>query len=256
MQTTRLALSDPSRPLVENGAVLDDQRRLPTVVWSPVAPGPFPLVVFVHGYDVGPMTYARFCSTLAAAGYVVAAPSFPLEDPGRGYALDRADLPNEAVDVSFVISAMGTSPLAHELAPGEVEVAGHSDGADVALMTAYQSGRVDPRVRAVFAYAPDPMSGSVAPSNVPLLLVQGDADDVVPYSSSQAVFDQVAAPRYYLTLVGAGHLPPITGGTAWTPVLDGAAAAFLDATVAGRTARSTLPAALAASALVRLQTAG
>ena len=70
------------------------------------------------------------------------------------------------------------------------------------------------------------------------------------------MFAQVEAPRYYLTLIGANHLPPITGGTQWTPVLDTAVAQFLDAEVAGRTDRGGLAAALAASPLVRLETAG
>jgi len=213
-------------------------------------------VVFAHGYDVGPDTYSRFCTQLASTGYVVAAPSFPLEDPSRGNGLDRSDLPNEAADVSFVISSMASDArFASRLAAPRVAVVGHSDGADVALMVGYAQGHVDPRVRAIVADAPDPITDQVVPSDVPLLLVQGDADDVVPYSSSQTVFGQVRAPRYYLTLLGGTHLPPITGGTRWTPVLDSAVMAFLDAEVAGRTLPSTLAAVLGASPLVRLATA-
>ena len=225
---------DSTRPVVSNGVVLAPVRSLPTYVWAPTTPGRFPLVIFAQGYDVTPLTYQRFCSQLASSGYLVAAPSFPLEDPTRGFGLDRSDLPHEATDVSFLISALETSALRTRFNPAQVAVVGHSDGADVALMLGYQKGAVDARVRAIVSDAPDPMSGPVAASSVPLLLVQGNADSVVPYSSSQTVFAQVEAPRFYLTLLGADHLPPIQGGTPWTPVLDTAVADFLDAEVAGR----------------------
>lgn len=252
----QLALVDHSRPVESGGQVLAPARSLPTDVWLPQAAGRFPLVVFASGYDVGPMTYQRFCSTLAASGYVVAAPSFPLEDPSSGFPLDEADLPNEAGDVSFVISSMLGGPLSSRIDTSEVAVVGHSDGADVALMAGYQQGRIDPRVRAVVADAPDPMTGTIVGSNTPLLLMQGDADPVVPYTSSQEVFTQVQAPRYYLTLLGADHLSPIVGDSPWTPALDAAVHDFLDATVADRgPGAGALSSELSSSSLVRLETA-
>lgn len=249
------AIVDTSRQVVENGVVLAQERSLPTYVWTPVGAGPFPLVVFVQGYGVGPLTYERFCSRLASSGYVVAAPSFPLEDPARGFGLDREDLPEEAIDVSFVITTLEKGALAKEIGATRVAVVGHSDGADIALMTGYEEGTVDARVRAVVAVAPDPITSTVLPSSSPLLLVQGTADSVVPYTASQTVFDQVQAPTYYLSLIGADHLPPIAGDTAWTPVLDAAVAHFLDAAVAGRgPGLVALTGQIGASPLVRLQT--
>lgn len=96
--------------------------------------------------------------------------------------------------MSFVITQLLEGSLAGRIAPGEVAVVGHSDGADVALMTAYEAGHVDGRVQAVVAMAPDPITDTVVQSTVPLLLIQGTADDVVPYSASAAVFAQVEAP--------------------------------------------------------------
>jgi dipeptidyl aminopeptidase/acylaminoacyl peptidase len=252
---SKLLLVDTSRPVVGDGHILARQRSLPTYMWTPAGTGPYPLVVFVHGFDVGPLTYQRFCSTLASSGYVVAAPSFPQEDPSSGFALDRGELPEEANDVSFVIGALEQGPEAEDLDGAQIAVVGHSDGADVALMVGYQQGTVDPRVRAIVADAPDPMIGVVVPSSAPLLLVQGTADSVVPYADSRIVFDQVSAPKYYVSLIGADHLPPIEGGTAWTPVLDKAVADFLDAAVADRgPGMPTLAGELGASPLVRLET--
>jgi dienelactone hydrolase len=218
--------------------VLDDQTlatttTLPTYLWRPNSPDRFPLVVFIHGYDVGPLTYQRFCRRLAQTGFVVAAPAFPLEDPALGFGLSRSDLPEEALDVRFVVRALTHGALARSLLPGAVAVVGHSDGADVALMVGYEEGLRDPQVRAVVADAPDPMTGTVVIGGPPLLLLQGSDDPVVPFSSSQTVFEQVRATTLYLTLVGAGHLGPIQGGTRWTPALDASVRLFLDATLRG-----------------------
>ncbi len=251
---SELPIVDAGRPVVSDGSTLAQERSLPTYVWAPVGPGPFPLVIFVHGYDEGPLVYQRFCSNLASSGYVVAAPSFPLEDPASGLGLDRRDLGNEAVDVTFVISALQRDPVGKKLEVARIAVVGHSDGADVALMTGYQQGSVDPTVRAIVADAPDAMAGVVVRGIAPLLLVQGTADSVVPYADSRIVFGQVKAPKYYLSLIGADHLAPIAGGTPWTPVLDNAVADFLDATVAGRgPGVAALDGRLGASPLVRLQ---
>ena len=253
---SRLPLVDSSRPVLSDGVVLAAQRDLPTIVWTPAGAGPFPVVVFVHGYDTGPLDYRRFCSTLASAGYVVAAPSFPLEDPARGFPLDRTHLSDEAADVAFVISAVDR-PGAQRVDRSRVAVVGHSDGADVALLVGYGAGTVDPRVGAVVADAPDPMSATIVPSPVPLLLVQGTSDSVVPYSASQTVFGQIDAPVSYLSLIGADHLPPIAGGTPWTPVLDAAVSRFLDASVTHRgPGVDSLAAELSRSPLVRFETKG
>jgi len=230
---TAIPLVDTSRAVVSGGNVLAGQRNLPTTLWSPAGTGPFPLVVFVHGYDVGPIDFQRFCSTLASSGYVVAAPSFPLEDPAQGFALDETHLVDEATDVAFVITSLERDAAAR-VDRSRVAVVGHSDGADVALLVGYGPGSSDPRVGAVVASAPDTMTEPPVASRVPLLLVQGTADAVVPYSSSQSVYSQIRSPAYYLTLIGADHVSPVVGGSPWTPVLDKAVAEFLDATVGSR----------------------
>lgn len=234
VSTAKYTFDDKAQPLDDDGQQVAATTVLPTYVWRPKAQGRYPLVVFAHGFNTSPTSYRLFLSGLASDGYIVAAPAFPFEDPARGYALTQDDVAAEAPDVSFVITSMLHSRQASSIAPGEIAVVGHSDGADVALMVAYESGTLDHRVRAVVADAPDPITDPVVPSNVPLLLMQGDADTVVPYSSSQTVFTQVSAPRYYLTLLGADHYPPIEGDSEWSPTVDQSVADFLDATVAGR----------------------
>lgn len=232
--STSVGLVDAGRPIAGDGGMLAVQRDLPTVLWSPTGSGPFPLVVFVHGYNRGPADYTRFVAELASSGYVVAAPSFPQEDPARGYPLDRSHLADEAGDVSFVVTSLEQRAAALRLAPGAVAVVGHSDGADVALLAGYGPGTVDPRADGVVAVAPDPMPTGPVTSAVPLLLVQGTADSVVPNASGAHVFAQIRTPVVYLSLTGADHLAPIVGDSRWTSVLDDAVARFLDAAVAHR----------------------
>lgn len=241
---TQLALSDSSRATVSRGRTLSASRSLPTTVYHPSdAAGPFPLVVFAHGFQIGPGPYQHLCEQLAAAGYVVAAPSFPLTDQGAaGANLDRGDLPNQAGDVSVVISGVlgggtGAGALAGKVDGSRVGIVGHSDGADTALDVGYYPGRTDSRVKAVVALAPDAMTGSGGSvgAGTPLLLEHGDRDSIVPISNSRTVFGQVRSHRFFLVLNGADHLPPVQGAAPWAPVLEGAVVAFLDRYVAGRT---------------------
>ncbi len=241
--TTSLALIDVTRPTVSQGVTVAATRSLPTAVAYPTTDGPWPLIVFAHGFRLGPPGYVRMVRVLAEAGYVVAVPSFPLADEGvAGARVDRGDLPNQPGDLSFVIdqvlaaSSDPASPLAGRIDPGRIGAVGHSDGADTVLELGYHPMRADGRVRAVVALSPDAVvaaAGQVGGAT-PLLLEHGDADSVVPFSESVSVFAAVAARRYLLVLLGAGHLEPVTADTTWTPVLDATVTAFLDRYVAGR----------------------
>jgi predicted dienelactone hydrolase len=70
------------------------------------AAGPFPLIVFGHGFAVTPHPYAALLQAWARAGYVVAAPIFPLENAHAPGGPNESDLVNEPGDVSVVISGM------------------------------------------------------------------------------------------------------------------------------------------------------
>lgn len=265
--TVELALVDPSRPTVSRGVTISASRSLPTVVAYPTGgDGPRPLLVFAHGYRLGPPGYSRLMATLAAAGYVVAAPSFPLADEARaGSNVDRGDLPNQPGDLSFVIDQVlgaasePSSPLAGRVDASRIGAVGHSDGADTVLDLGYTAGRSDPRVRAVVALSPDAVVavGTGVGGATPLLVAHGDADDVVPISESRSVFANVSARRYLLTLLGAGHLPPVAEQTSWTPVLDQTIAAFLDRYVAGLpTDDAAITGPASTSTVARIESAG
>ena len=168
---------------------------------------------------------------------MVAAPSFPLTDQTvAGAALDEGDMVNQPADMSFVItqlvsaSATGSGPLRGRVDPHAIAAVGHSDGADTVLALGYLPGNRDPRVSAVVADAPDPLPRPAGPpltSTVPLLLIHGDHDTISPFSGSQRLQTQLKTMGWFLVLRGADHLPPIEGGSAWTPVFDRVTADFL-----------------------------
>src|SRR5262249_30078659 len=102
------------------------------------ADGAFPLVVFGHGFALTPQLYARVLQRWARAGYVVAAPVFPLENADAPGGPNESDLINQPADMRFVISRMlaasrGSGPLAGLIDPAHIAVSGQSDGGDTAL---------------------------------------------------------------------------------------------------------------------------
>lgn len=234
VSSVTMPLLDASRPTVSRGVRVAAGRSLTTVVWYPTVGGPWPLVMFAAGFRVGPDTYSDLLRSWAAAGYVVAAPEFPLEDEAvAGAALDEGDLPNEPADVAFVLSALlrPSDPVASRIAPNQVAVTGHSDGAEVALAVA-QEGLA--AVKAAIIMSGQPVTPQKA-RNPPLLVIQGSQDTINQPSLSQAVYDAATPPRYFLTLIGAGHLPPYVTGTAWEPIVKAVTLDFLNHYLAGRT---------------------
>ena len=179
--------------------------------------GPFPLIEFSHGFTANGPSYTPILRRLAAAGYVVAAPTFPLSSRGAPGGPSGADYKNQPADVSFVISEMlrlngdGTSLLRGMVDPDKVAVSGHSLGAMTTLGVAYNSCCTDPRIKAAVPIsgieAPFPGGTFVYRSRAPLLLIHGDADATVPYRGSEGAFRDASAPKFLLTIVHGPHTP-------------------------------------------------
>jgi predicted dienelactone hydrolase len=109
VQIRVLRLVDHSRrALFRNGT--SGPRVLVTYVRYPSrGHAPLPLIVFGHGFALTPKVYARLLDTWARAGYVVAAPVFPVENPNAPGGPDEGDLHNKPGDISFAISRL-TAP--------------------------------------------------------------------------------------------------------------------------------------------------
>jgi dienelactone hydrolase len=248
-----LRLADPSRTITNADGSTQPRPLLtflrypalgsPGAREQPGAPaartwGPFPLVVFGHGFDVTPSLYAGLLHAWAQAGYVVAAPVFPLESSSAPGGPNEADLTNQPGDISFVISRilaasrLGSDPLAGLVDSNAIAVAGHSDGGDTALAVAYDSRYRDPRVSAavILSGAEIPAAGAFAfpPTGPPLLATQGTADTVNPSSFTDTFFGAADRPKYLLRLLGAGHLPPYSDQQPQLSIVERVTLAFFD----------------------------
>lgn len=209
---------DTARPAVPRGdAAAADGRLLRTVIRFPDAPGagPFPLVVFAHGYATSTAAYAPLLDDLAAAGYVVAAPELPVTSTAFGDDVGEREPDVQVDDISFVISSVldlgaGDGPLHGVVHDGPVAVIGHSDGGITAAAVAFASRVRDPRVAAavVLSGARGDFGGTwFLPGGPALLAVHGDADTVNPFASSQTLYgsDRSGSPRYLVRVRGGGH---------------------------------------------------
>ena len=202
------------------------------------ADGPFPLVVFGHGFAVTPRPYARMLQSWARAGYVVAAPVFPLENANAPGGPDESDLTNQPADMRFVISRMlaaagaSSGPLAGLVNSRRIAVTGHSDGGDTALAVAFNRSFRDPRVSAavILSGAEIPgVGGFTFPHGGPALLAtQGTADTVNPPSFTNAFFEVAQRPKYLLRLPGAEHLLPYSSQQPQLAIVERVTLAFLD----------------------------
>ncbi|MGH9080276.1 MAG: neocarzinostatin apoprotein domain-containing protein [Acidimicrobiales bacterium] len=176
---------------------------------------PYPLIVFAHGLGAAPDDYQKLLVSWASAGYVVAAPRFPLSSTATPGGPDGGDVVNQPEDMSFVISsvlqatAATSGPLSGLVDPHEIGAAGHSNGAITTLGLVANTCCHDSRVKAAVVMAGTTEgfpSGEYDFSNAPpLLLVHGTADELVPYRSGVLVFNEARGPKGLLTIRGGSH---------------------------------------------------
>jgi predicted dienelactone hydrolase len=230
-----LRLVDHSRSLV-----LPDGRRVPrpvtTVVRYPATGGPYPLVVFGHGFALTPDTYSFLLRAWTLAGYVVAAPVFPRGNANAPGGPTEADLPNQPADMSFVITRLlqldrrAGGVIHGRIDPGRIAVAGQSDGAVTALAVAYDSRYRDRRVRAAMILSgaePAGMRGFPL-HGPPLLAMQGTADPINAAANTEAYYNIARRPKFLVLLLGASHLPPYTDQGPQLQTVERVTIAFLD----------------------------
>jgi len=228
---TTLELVDTSRGIEPNGDYAGaGERKLVTLVWYPTgalagepevkdAPaaqgdGPYPLIVFAHGFSSLARLSASYGQHLASHGYVVAAPDFPESHLGTPGGPRLGAVTNQPADVSFVIdSLIDFSEEEGHLLEGAVDgeaigVTGHSLGGLTTLLTIYGDSR-DERVDAALPIAApgcfltDETIGDI---DVPLLALGGSEDQLVRPSTVRQPYDVANQPRYYVDLIGANHI--------------------------------------------------
>lgn len=184
-------------------------RALPTTVYAPDEPGPHALVVFCHGFYGHPRKFTRLFAAWAAAGFVVAAPAFPLTNDETADPPVFDDVVNQPADVRFVIDELLRSPDVGELVdPRRIGLGGFSMGGVTALAVGFHVQHHDDRVRAVASLAGgfwERFGESYAMTSVPLLLVHGDRDSTAPYAASEAAYQAARPPKMFATMEDADH---------------------------------------------------
>ena len=223
---------DTSRSTVAWGRdAAEPTRTLVTTVWYPATgsptlpprsgaapdrrPGRFPLIVFAHGLGSDPFQYRKLLAYWAAAGFVVAAPRFPLTSDHTPGGPDAGDVVNQPADMSFVItsllqaSARTGGVISGMVDPVEIGAAGHSNGAITTLGLVANTCCRDRRVRAAVVMAGDDVAfpgGTYDLADAPpILLVHGTADELLPYSLVVGMFNRARGPKGLLTIDGGGH---------------------------------------------------
>jgi dienelactone hydrolase len=219
VQTLQVTLVDHSRPSdATTSAPAQDQRVLATTITYPVGVrGPVPLVVLAHGNNGNPNKFTQLIGSWAAAGYVVAAPAFPLTSnttPGGG---SPGDVNNQPADMSFVINEVlkmsrpkAAGPLAGLVDKRHIGVAGLSLGGSTVYGLVYNTCCRDKRIEAAILMSPLRVpftSGKDAWRHVPALLVHSDADPTW-YPISAQTYPLLATPKWFVTLHGSTHSGP------------------------------------------------
>jgi dienelactone hydrolase len=212
---------DPSRPTeAMGGASASDTRALPTRVWMGPGAGEDlpqrPLLVLLHGLDGHPDKFEAFASVLAEAGIVVAAPAFPVSNRDAGGSANSiADLPNQFVDVGFVVDQLledvadEGGPLWARFDPDVIVGLGHSMGG-ATLLGHTRVGEGDGRfVGQGYLSAAMQLEmllgGEIVASGPPTLVMQGLEDTLVPPGFGEDLYEKLAEPKWYLGIAGAEH---------------------------------------------------
>jgi predicted dienelactone hydrolase len=216
--TRLLPLRDPSRVTdatpADHNADVRAGRELPTNLWYPASGrGPFPVVIFSHGFNSEPARYGDLLAGWAAAGFVVAAPRFPLTS--QSSPLVTADFLNQGGDVSFVLTQVlalnntAGDDLAGRVDTRHIAVAGHSFGAGTTLGLIFACCQ-DQRITAAVILAGSTFDFPIdfAAPGVPSLFVHGTKDEAIPIDVARVIYAAAPRPKAFLELPGGTHSEP------------------------------------------------
>ena len=230
---TTMTFVDTSRPTMPNGDFPGaPSRTLITEIWYPADPGPaappeeqrnapvlhggpYPLIIYSHGFMSVRRGGTFLAQHLASYGYVVAAPDFPLTNAGAPGGPAFADVVEQPGDVSVIIDrvlALGAdahSSFAGAIDAQRIGLTGLSLGGTTTFLAAFHPTLRDPRVRAAA-----PMAGVACmfdkdfygARKIPLLILHGDIDAIVAYQENGVfAFSEANPPKYLVTIIGGSH---------------------------------------------------
>lgn len=198
-------------------------RRLDVLLWRPEDEGPFPLVFYCHGTNGMAGESLYLVEALTGAGYMVAAPEFPLTSRAAHTgiaAADVTDAPEQVRDVSFVIdSLLADDELSPMIDADRIALAGHSLGGVTTYFATYGMQCRDPRIRAsIPVAASDPVASAMAnglgfagiqhaPVPVPVLFLSAEKDLFARMAGRPgAAFARVEPPKHHVMIARGTHV--------------------------------------------------
>ena len=130
---------------------------IPLAVFLPEGSGPFPVVIFTHGFMLTPADYTSYGQHLASWGYLVVMPDLPgdMFSPETHTALEGM--------LSAIIDWLASGPLAASADLAHLAMSGHSMGGKISLLLA----SADARPIALFAVDPVDAAGGPGTSDSP-----------------------------------------------------------------------------------------
>lgn len=203
----------------------DSSRTLRTIVWypaletgvdaAPATDGPFPVVLYSHGFSSNRNENTVLTQHLASHGYVVISPRFPvsaIDAEGGPSGIDIAEQPRDLtylLDTVAGLSASGHPQLAGTVDTTRVAAVGLSYGGLTTMLVTFHATLRDPRVDVAVGLAPmtAPLTSSFyATTDVPVLVMFGTSDAILPYVDHATAFrDRARSPRTLVTLDAGSH---------------------------------------------------
>ncbi len=206
---------DKSRPTAATTAsAAKSSRTLETLIVAPTDTSrQFPLVAFGHGLTGRPSQYEKLLGRIAAAGFVVAAPTFPLSSTNAPGGPSIFDEPNQPGDMSFVITQMLSDA---QVDPQRVFAGGHSLGGITTVDLIGNPAMVDARLDGAIVIAGTAnIFGSAklfqSTASIPVLFIHGDLDATVPISLGLSTFASARSPKWFMTVLGGNHTFGVDG---------------------------------------------
>ena len=210
----QLDLVDTSRPAVDPASERSaPTRALPTELYLPATTEPRPLILFAHGYGGDPSKFTQLFGHWADAGFVVAAPKFPITYTGAdSVGLTRAgDLGEQPADLAYVLDQILAGKYRDRIDTQRIGAAGLSLGGGTIWGFIADPCCVDQRIVAAIVMDGNPFgyqNVEQLATQMPLLVYHADQDPALPFESAYQSYTAAGAPKWFITIFGALHAQP------------------------------------------------
>ncbi len=168
--------------------------------------GPFPIVLFSHGYGGERLYYSNLLAGIASWGYVVVSADY-LERGLAAQVLGSTATPTPAFDSSIMTTSLEaveqaslqpSSVLYGTADPKRVATVGHSAGGQTAF-----DALASPKVATAVGWAPE--APATSPSTKPIMIIRATGDTVIPTAQIEREYKAFPGPKALVQVEGEGH---------------------------------------------------